>query len=322
MQGKSDGRIRDGFTLIELLVVIAIIALLAAFLFPAFARARENARRATCQSNLKQLGLGFQQYLQDYDEHYPIGIVQDGPIKGDDTSPESCVNYPNTSSVSYYYDMGAAWGGKIYPYVKSVQVYQCPDDTTQPQAGAAGIVLSPVSYAINEAIDRCDGQYNVSYLGSYNAYGLSSNYVQMQAPVMTVLLCEDQGNWANLTDPAEAGGNGNTSPETDGVAALRPDGYNGNNDGSHTTTEFVATGYLGGNASRLPSPPSSLFSATGRHLDGSNYLLADGHVKWYKASDVSGGLSAQSSTSAQGSGASYLASGTQNTQFQATFSPL
>lgn len=56
------------FTLIELLVVIAIIAILAAILFPVFARARENARRASCQSNLKQVGLAFTQYAQDYDE--------------------------------------------------------------------------------------------------------------------------------------------------------------------------------------------------------------------------------------------------------------
>src|SRR5688500_3211019 len=59
------------FTLIELLVVIAIIAILAAILFPVFARARENARRASCQSNLKQIGLGVMQYVQDYDERYP-----------------------------------------------------------------------------------------------------------------------------------------------------------------------------------------------------------------------------------------------------------
>jgi prepilin-type N-terminal cleavage/methylation domain-containing protein len=70
---RTGGRnsVQAGFTLIELLVVIAIIAILAAILFPVFARARENARRASCQSNLKQLGLAVMQYAQDYDEYYP-----------------------------------------------------------------------------------------------------------------------------------------------------------------------------------------------------------------------------------------------------------
>jgi prepilin-type N-terminal cleavage/methylation domain-containing protein len=63
----------NGFTLIELLVVIAIIAILAAILFPVFAAAREKARQTACSSNLKQLGLAFVQYTQDYDEQYPVG---------------------------------------------------------------------------------------------------------------------------------------------------------------------------------------------------------------------------------------------------------
>ena len=67
---------RSGFTLIELLVVIAIIAILAAILFPVFARARENARRTSCVSNLKQIGLGIMQYTQDYDERYPLPVWQ------------------------------------------------------------------------------------------------------------------------------------------------------------------------------------------------------------------------------------------------------
>src|SRR5436189_2450638 len=62
---------RSGFTLIELLVVIAIIALLAAILFPVFARARENARKSACLNNVKQIGIGLQQYLQDFDEVFP-----------------------------------------------------------------------------------------------------------------------------------------------------------------------------------------------------------------------------------------------------------
>src|SRR3990170_5499085 len=67
----THGVARRGFTLIELLVVIAIIAILAAILFPVFARARENARRSSCQSNEKQIALGFKQYIQDNNEKYP-----------------------------------------------------------------------------------------------------------------------------------------------------------------------------------------------------------------------------------------------------------
>src|SRR6187551_558294 len=91
---------RRGFTLIELLVVIAIIAILAAILFPVFARARENARRSSCQSNLKQIALGIKQYIQDYDEMMP----------------------------RYYYATtpNTYWNNAIDPYVKSTQIFDCP----------------------------------------------------------------------------------------------------------------------------------------------------------------------------------------------------
>ncbi|MGC9318161.1 MAG: DUF1559 domain-containing protein [Armatimonadota bacterium] len=84
---------RKGFTLIELLVVIAIIAILAAILFPVFARAREKARQASCQSNMRQLGLAMQMYVQDYDERFTGRIV---------------------------------WNQRIQPYVKNHQLFECP----------------------------------------------------------------------------------------------------------------------------------------------------------------------------------------------------
>jgi prepilin-type N-terminal cleavage/methylation domain-containing protein/prepilin-type processing-associated H-X9-DG protein len=98
---------RNGFTLIELLVVIAIIAILAAILFPVFARARENARRSSCQSNLKQIGLGFHQYIQDYDHRLPpIGTGAPTNIGG----------------------AAGSWAQRIYPYIKNNQVYACPSN--------------------------------------------------------------------------------------------------------------------------------------------------------------------------------------------------
>ncbi len=103
------------FTLIELLVVIAIIAILAAILFPVFARARENARRASCQSNLKQIGLGVLQYVQDYDERYPVSNNLSGA-----GSPYSTVDKPNTNN---------NWIAATQPYIKSWQIFLCPSAT-------------------------------------------------------------------------------------------------------------------------------------------------------------------------------------------------
>ena len=107
--------LEHGFTLIELLVVIAIIAILAAILFPVFARARENARRASCQSNLKQLALGLIAYVQDYDEKLPIAW-------GDNSGNGTIGNAGN----------GYGWAGSTQSYLKSTQILQCPSEPTPP----------------------------------------------------------------------------------------------------------------------------------------------------------------------------------------------
>jgi len=100
-QSSPAERRRSGFTLIELLVVIAIIAILAAILFPVFAKAREKARQTTCLSDLKQIGLGLLQYNQDYDETY-------------------CMTNVPTDVL--------CWAQQIFPYTKSSDVYKCPDN--------------------------------------------------------------------------------------------------------------------------------------------------------------------------------------------------
>ena len=107
-------RKRGAFTLIELLVVIAIIAILAAILFPVFAQAREKARQAACLSNEKQIALAIIAYSQDYDEQMTFGSSSSG--------------------------RGDGWASLVYPYVKAIGVYACPDDTTNPGGGqdAAG----------------------------------------------------------------------------------------------------------------------------------------------------------------------------------------
>jgi prepilin-type N-terminal cleavage/methylation domain-containing protein/prepilin-type processing-associated H-X9-DG protein len=124
MSQKTESK--NAFTLIELLVVIAIISILAAILFPVFARARENARRASCMSNLKQIGLGIMMYVQDYDEKYP---------------PSNITN----EGTGYF------WWQLIDPYTKSTQLEFCPSATSQ---------SSPTSlnYGTNLLIMR-DGRY-------------------------------------------------------------------------------------------------------------------------------------------------------------------
>ncbi len=124
MQNQTARRAKSAFTLIELLVVIAIIAILAAILFPVFARARENARRSSCQSNLKQIGLGMLQYAQDYDENLP---------------PQ--------------YSAGAIFSQVIQPYVKSSQLMVCPsnprnNDTVRAARPAQGYPEIKRSYAV------------------------------------------------------------------------------------------------------------------------------------------------------------------------------
>ncbi len=100
---------RSGFTLIELLVVIAIIAILAAILFPVFAQAREKARGISCLSNMKQLGLGLTQYVQDYDETMPLINAVGGPING---GGRGVMDY----------------AVQIMSYVKNEKVFTCPSD--------------------------------------------------------------------------------------------------------------------------------------------------------------------------------------------------
>jgi prepilin-type N-terminal cleavage/methylation domain-containing protein/prepilin-type processing-associated H-X9-DG protein len=144
---ESTSSRRRGFTLIELLVVIAIIAILAAILFPVFAKAREKGRQASCESNLKQIGIAVLSYTQDYDETLPS------------CSFNACGNdpwtiWPTTQPGASGWE--ALFEGPIQPYIKNDQVLICPS--------ASGGLWGVSGYGYNQYI--YDHDYNVSTLAA------------------------------------------------------------------------------------------------------------------------------------------------------------
>ena len=242
------GQQRSGFTLIELLVVIAIIAILAAILFPVFATAREKARQTTCSSNLKQLGLAMLQYAQDYDELLPCG----------------------TQGVTSTQDgRGVGWAGQVFPYAKSIALFQCPDDThlaSQPSWGQY-----PISYAENQNVVF---QYN---FGGGWPFEQNTPTTKYTAPSVTVLLCEVAGSYyPNSTD--------NVSPMANGWG--QPSWNLG----------VYRTGPLGG---RAFSASAASLPAMHNNGDGSNFLACDGHVRYLPGIKVSNGYSPTSATAIQ-----------------------
>ncbi len=138
-----------GFTLIELLVVIAIIAILAAILFPVFARAREQARKTTCLSNLKQIGTASMMYVQDYDEQYPW-LMMDGRTNDDTTGlSKGLPSGPPIWQVDLEAKRGLFMEYNLQPYVKNLQMFLCPTlGGDPPKLGTDGLPLNEFgSYA-------------------------------------------------------------------------------------------------------------------------------------------------------------------------------
>jgi prepilin-type N-terminal cleavage/methylation domain-containing protein/prepilin-type processing-associated H-X9-DG protein len=154
---------KKGFTLIELLVVIAIIAILAAILFPVFAKAREKARQATCTSNEKQLGLALMQYVQDYDETYP----------------------PSFFVATWY-----TWPWFISPYIKSYNAYSCP--SARPYRTAVDIYNN--SRALTEGV-LVDYLPNGEVIILNDQQAKVTNLASITKPSETIVLAERETDY-------------------------------------------------------------------------------------------------------------------------------
>jgi len=181
---------RSGFTLIELLVVIAIIAILAAILFPVFARAREKARQASCQSQLKQLELGMIMYATDYDQRNVYsGLTDNGGFPVSASGPYS----GGGTNRWWWFDM-------IQPYIKNRQIIICPSD---------------------DAVTGCCGFPNRSYQPSTHMAGQAE--ASVQDPAGTIHLIESKANY-QATD-ADAGSYINQKFHNNGWNVAFADGH-------------------------------------------------------------------------------------------------
>jgi prepilin-type N-terminal cleavage/methylation domain-containing protein/prepilin-type processing-associated H-X9-DG protein len=243
---------RKGFTLIELLVVIAIIAILAAILFPVFARARENARKASCLSNMKQLGLGIMQYTQDYDEKYPLGIEES--------------------------DWHTAWPKRVQPYVKSIQVFMCPSDSVagQPMPDASAWAGVAISYAANGNYSEWDTSISrhrlLGLMGVPQDWWLGSgaaNLSNVNKVAQTILLAEKH------SQDSTGFCCGEKTPSSFGPNSLIL-GVVGESVGwgQHKIPDGTRTGTGFNNG-----PEGALSNG---HLEMTNFLFADGHAKAMK----------------------------------------
>lgn len=252
----------SGFTLIELLVVIAIIAILAAILFPVFAQARESARKTSCLSNTKQIGLAMMMYATDYDE-IPPETGWDGPC----SSP-----VPNASG---FYAVGDAYFSGVFsfpmaaqPYIKNWNIFSCPSDPDKGGFNKTGsycyeaqllAVNMPGSFeGMRNVVNAMLKSFPLSYAGNYF---LSQTYDPGKS--RNTYRGEKMHSLASIQFPAQ-------------VFFCADVGSSVGSNGTIFAGWYIAPGY-GNDASGAGRWPRGR-----RHQDGRNWVFCDGHAKWFK----------------------------------------
>jgi prepilin-type processing-associated H-X9-DG protein/prepilin-type N-terminal cleavage/methylation domain-containing protein len=253
------------FTLIELLVVIAIIAILAAILFPVFAQAREKARQSSCQSNMKQMGLAFMQYAQDYDERFPPVVGCAVPIIP--CPPQSfqhvltdMVGGLNTNQVP----AGVIVPSLTGPYIRNNQIQQCPSSPIRPNLNTTA----------------------VAYM--YNDLTANRSQAVFGGVAQTILLSESTPASGHFNTPAAAsplrlnvGHAVNRPVPGPGVQGAYPVAI-------PTAAAINVLQTLAPNA-LIPLDVADADDVM-RHAGGGNFLFADGHVKWHRINFAANGV--------------------------------
>jgi prepilin-type N-terminal cleavage/methylation domain-containing protein/prepilin-type processing-associated H-X9-DG protein len=246
---------RSAFTLIELLVVIAIIAILAAILFPVFAKAREKARQTTCLSNTKQMANAVAMFAQDHDEALPKGFYNDEEYSGG----------PNWGMPA---DTG--WDGAIYSYTKNVRVLECPSD---PLAGTPQGTYNPPNNTVHPLYNKgpipTSFRYNTSNQenGPYNALALS----KLDSPAQAILICESTPGISgkNYNDVSV-----NSGPGEQSFVCHNTTGGGGMNS---NPVAFDRHSPVSGRSAKTWEIPGE--NVPGSDSGISNYVFADGHAK-------------------------------------------
>jgi len=207
---------KKGFTLIELLVVIAIIAILAAILFPVFARARENARRAACQSNMKQIGLALMQYSQDYDEQFPHTS-----FGGPDTTWDERIN-------AYTSVKAGAWGANPL-------MFQCPSDSLARQFGGSARTYSAAPGVVSRQNIQVNGSW---YPGMMPGIKLAA--IPSPATTLAVVETSSNTNWFGNINGSQCSAPRRTGSNAGQIVI----GQLADSDGATTPLHFDGWNYL------------------------------------------------------------------------------